>query len=134
MRFDLAFERTFAHPIERVWRALIDPVALGRWLMETDFVPEAGREFRMYCRTDAGETEIYLCKLLELSPPRRMVWSWVLETRQGEGATTVAFMLEEVSGGTRLTIRHSGDRDPSVIEAFESGWPSKLDQLEAALQ
>lgn len=133
MKFALDFDKTFPHPIERVWHALTDRAALAQWLMDTDFVPEAGREFSLWCPGGDGGTDHYRCEVLELDPPRRMVWSWVLEGRESEGATRVEFSLEPVPGGTRLRLRHSGDRDPQTIEAFRHGWPEKLDALEQTL-
>lgn len=134
MKFDVTFERTFPHPLGKVWRALTDPKLLGRWLMETDFVPEPGRSFRMWCRDGKGDTELYACDLLEYEPPHRMLWRWVLDGRQGDGETRVEFTLKEIEGGTHLTIRHSGDRDRETIEAFKNGWPVKLDKLEEAMR
>lgn len=133
MKFDLSFEQTYPYPIDKVWRALTDRTALGAWLMETDFVLEPGREFQMWCDDGDGGTDRYICKVLALEPPRRMVWSWVLDGRESEGETIVAFNLEPVGDGTRLTVRHSGDRDPAVIDAFKSGWPSKLGDLRDVL-
>lgn len=133
MRFELPFERTFPHPIGKVWHALTDASALGVWLMKTDFVAEKGRTFRMWCDDGQGGTDLYLCDVLELEPQRRMVWSWVLDGQQDAGTTVVEFHLEEVPEGTRLTIRHTGDLDPETIEKFKGGWPAKLDILEKSL-
>jgi len=133
MKFEIAFQRTYPHPPEKVWRALTEPGALGDWLMETDFSPEIGRAFHMWCDDAKGGRDTYLCRVLELEPLHRMVWSWVLDGRQDDGETIVEFRLEKVPEGTRLTVRHSGDRDPDTIERFRGGWPVKLDQLEATL-
>ncbi|MGR3759454.1 SRPBCC family protein [Roseobacteraceae bacterium NS-SX3] len=133
MKFDLAFERTYPHPAEKVWKALADPELLGKWLMETDFQPVTGHEFSMWCDDGGGGTDRYICKVLSCEPPHRMRWSWVVEGNQHLGTTEVEFRLEETGTGTRLTIRHSGDRDPKIIEAFKSGWPSKLDRLNEVL-
>lgn len=133
MKFEIVFAETYPHPLDKVWRALTDASALGRWLMETDFVPEPGRAFTMWCDDGAGGREVYRCRLLEYEPKRRMLWSWRLESRAGEPATTVEFRLEGVAGGTRLTVTHSGERDEATIERFKSGWPWKLEQLAAAL-
>jgi len=134
VKFDISFERTYPHSLQKVWRALTDRELLSRWLMETDFVPEPGAPFQMWCQDGKGGTDRYLCKIVEYEPPRRMVWSWVLDGRQNSGATHVEFALKEVSGATRLTVRHSGDRDLDTIEAFKGGWPVKLDQLEVAMR
>ncbi len=134
MEFRIAFSETYPHPVEKVWQALIDPEAIGKWLMETDFVPEAGRDFQMWCDDGHGGTDHYLCKVLALEPPHRMVWSWLLDGRQDEGETFVEFRLEGVDDGTRLTVEHSGDRPSEIVEAFRSGWPYKLEELERTLR
>ena len=87
----------------------------------------------MWCDDGDGGTDLYLCKVLELDPPHHMLWSWILDGRQNEGETYVEFQLEEVSRGTHLTIRHTGDRDPETIEKFKGGWPVKLKQLSDSL-
>ena len=134
MKFEIAFERDYSHPLESVWRALTDSEALGQWLMATDFVPEEGRSFQMWCKNPDGVTDRYLCKLLTIEPPVRMLWSWTLDGRQSEGETLVEFELTEIAEGTRLTVRHSGDRDPATIDAFKSGWPHKLAVLGSVLE
>lgn len=134
MKFELDFEKVYPHPIERVWRALTEREALGSWLMETDFVASEGHAFSMWCEDGEGGTDRYLCKVLVLEPQRRMLWSWMLDGKQSEGETFVDFRLEEVASGTRLTVRHSGDRDADMVEKFKGGWPTKLKQLDAALQ
>jgi uncharacterized protein YndB with AHSA1/START domain len=134
VKFDIAFERIYPHPLRKVWRALTDRELLGQWLMETDFVPERGASFQMWCQYGEGGTDRYLCELIEFEPPRRMVWSWVLDERQNDGAMHVEFTLKEVPEGTHLRVRHFGDRDQEIIDAFQGGWPVKLDQLEEAMR
>ncbi len=129
MQFHLSFEHVFDKPIDRVWRAITDRRGLKTWLLDTNFVAELGREFEMWCTNDDGGVDTYNCRVLELQPPAKMVWSWVLAGREAEGETLVEFKLEEVEGGTRLTLSHSGDREPRVIDMFKSGWPAKLDAL-----
>lgn len=133
MKFSITFSETYPHPPEKVWRALTDRKALAAWLMDTDFEPEPGRDFTMWCDDGAGGTDIYRCRLLEFEPQRRMLWSWTLESRRSEPPTTVEFRVEEVDGGTTVTIVHGGDRDEVTIERFKSGWPWKLEQLGRAL-
>lgn len=133
MKFSIELSETYPHPRDEVWRALTDAGALGQWLMETDFVPENGRAFTMWCDDGAGGRDVYRCRLLEIEPPQRMLWSWLLEGASSQPPTTVEFRLEEVDGGTRVTVVHSGDRDEATIERFRSGWPWKLAQLGATL-
>ena len=134
MNFELHFERTYPHRVADVWRAVTEPAALGEWLMENDFVPELGHEFHLLCRDADGTTSRYRCKLLELETEKRLLWSWVLEDRPEAGEMLVEVTLEAVPEGTRLRIRHSGDRDRTAIDDFEGGWPRMLEKLENVLR
>ena len=133
MKFEIRFERLYPHPPQKVWRALVDPAALGEWLRETDFAPETGPAFKMWCDDGAGGPDTYLCTLLDFDPPRRMVWSWALDGAARRDETFVEITVEPAPGGARVTVTHSGDLDPGASEKFKGGWPAKLDSLEAVL-
>lgn len=127
MKFEVVVEEDFPHPIEKVWTAMTERKALGEWLLETDnFRPEVGCKFEMYCTNDDGTRDVYRMEVLELEAPRRMLWSWVLSGNESQGLTEVEFVLNEIEGGTRVTVRHRGDRDREMLERFRSGWPFKL--------
>lgn len=133
MKFQIGFERVYPHSVEKVWQSLIEPAALGQWLMETDFKPEKGRAFTMWCDDGEGGTDVYHCRLLEYEPPRRMLWSWVVDGAAAQGETLVEFRVAPADGGTRLTIVHSGDRTKEIVEKFKGGWPAKLAALASVL-
>jgi len=135
MKFDLVFEETYPQPPEEVWAALTDARALSEWLNELDgFEARVGCRFRMLCPHDDGSRDIYHCEVLELEPLRRMVWSWLLEQPGNPPPTLVEYRMEPApGGGTRLEVRHSGDRPAQVAERFREGWPSKLAALQEAL-
>ena len=129
MNFDIDFERDYPQTVEQVWKALTDRNALGEWLMETDFVEQAGHAFKMWCDNGDGGTDTYICKLLELEKHKRMLWSWLRDGDQDPGETLVEFTLMPIETGTRLTIRHRGDLDPKNVQNFKSGWPGKIERL-----
>jgi uncharacterized protein YndB with AHSA1/START domain len=133
--FALTFEETYPQPPEAVWTALTDARALSEWLNEMDgFEARVGCRFRMLCPQDDGTQDVYHCEVLELVPGRRMVWSWLLEQPDDPPPTRVEFHLEPApGGGTRLEIRHSGDRPADVADRFRQGWPSKLEALGGTL-
>jgi len=88
----------------------------------------------MLCTSDSGTVDVYHCEVLELDPPRRMVWSWLLEQAGSPPPTRVEYRVEPATGGgTRLEIRHSGDRPAGMAERFREGWPSKMAALRETL-
>ena len=116
---------TYPHPRERVWAALTDSAVLGRWLMPNDFVPAVGHRFTLRADPSPGFDGIIECEVLALDPPRSMTWAW----RGGPIDTQVAFELEEVEGGTRLQLVHSGFEGPAPVFVsliLGSGWRKLL--------
>lgn len=130
MRFEVVVEREYPHAIDDVWAGLTTGEAISEWLMETRyFVAEVGCKFEMFCLDDKGHEDVYRCEILEIEPPRRMRWSWVLGGNESLGPTEVEYCLESTDSGTKVTLWHRGDRDKQMLERFKAGWPNKLDQL-----
>jgi uncharacterized protein YndB with AHSA1/START domain len=128
MRLDIAMEELLPAPVERVWHALTDRETLERWLMRTDgFEARVGTRFalgeppREGCR---GQVE---CEVLEVVPPRRMVWSW--RSSEDPATTRLVIELEPAGRHTRLVLRHTGEADERTVSATTRGWTSKLSAL-----
>ena len=69
--------------------------------------------------------------MLELDPPRRMVWAWSPGRRRPP--TTVDFELTPEAGGTRLRSTHTGEIDRHVGRLLGEGWPSRIELLRRRL-
>ena len=127
MKADIDVTRTYPHPIERVWAALTSAEALAAWLMPNDFAAEAEREFTFRTRPRPGFDGIVRCRVLELEPPTRMVWSWA----GGKIDTTVTFTLsEDTPGHTTLRMRQLGFQGLAAQltrRILESGWIKMYD-------
>lgn len=129
-------ERTYSHPVERVWEAIATSRGLGAWLMPNDFEPRGGHRFTFRWKKVPGWRGYVECEVQAIEPMRRLVFSWVGD--QGQRPTTVTFQLEAVSGGTLLRFDHS---DFQGIGGFfsrmmmKNGWRKKMleRQLTAAL-
>ncbi len=128
MRLDISMEELFPVPVEQVWKALSDPELIARWLMVADgFEPKVGARFtlrgepREDCR---GDVE---CEVLELSPPHRMVWSWL--GGDDPAVTRLVLELQATDGGTRLSLRHTGEADERTVTRTTAGWTEKLRAL-----
>lgn len=135
MKFEVGVERHYPHSIAEVWEGLTTNVAISEWLLETNnFEAKVGHRFDMTCVDSSGKLDVYRCQVLELDPPNRMVWSWVLDGNEEQGLTEVEFRLTAVDTGTRVELLHRGDRDKAMLERFKAGWPYKLDQLARVLE
>jgi len=132
VKFDLLFDEVFPHPIQAVWRALTDSVALASWLMSNDFAPRLGHRFTLRSPAIPGWRGWAECQVLEMDPPRRMVWSWQ-STDVGE-PTKLTFELSTVPEGTQLRLRHTGDTDPAMVNLIRSRWGAKLQALRGLLE
>jgi uncharacterized protein YndB with AHSA1/START domain len=125
MRLDLQLDELFERPIDAVWRAVTDPRMLARWLMDNDFEPRLGHEFTLRDPPTATWRGWIACRVLEIDPPRRMVWSWD-GGMEGEVTTRVVFELHPEGSGTRLVLRHEGEATSERLASLGAGWTRKL--------
>ncbi len=70
-------------------------------------------------------------EVLELDPPRRMVWAW--SVNDAVPPTTVTFELTPEDEGTRLKLTHVGEIDPFVGGLLRDGWPGRIESLRRSL-
>ena len=126
MKADIDATVSYPYPVNRVWEALTSSDALAAWLMPNDFKPVAGHRFTFRTKPRPGFDGIVRCEVLELDPPRRMVWAWA----GGNIDTTVTFTLEETAGaGTRLRMHQVGFHGLGAQltrRILASGWPGIL--------
>jgi uncharacterized protein YndB with AHSA1/START domain len=90
-----------------VFRALLDPAALSRWMYATvHWRPEKGASYRIDWQDTAVPAHTQ-GEILEIDEGRRLVLSWFMER---DGCETMAsFDLEDDDAGTTgLRFRHSG--------------------------
>jgi uncharacterized protein YndB with AHSA1/START domain len=119
----LRFERRLAHPPERVWRALVDPAELARWLAER--VEMDAREggavlFRW------SDTEVARGTIRRFVPPELLEYTW----REDDAASVVRFELRPDGAGTLLILTH---REIDSLAGLGAGWHAHLDILEGVL-
>lgn len=131
MKLDISLDEFYAHPVDKVWAAIATREGLSAWLMDTDFAPEPGQEhgheFAFRYQTEAGETGTIDCEVLEISPPHRMVWSW--GSPEFGAPTRVEIDLAAEGNGTRLRLRHTGDRPEEMVAGYTEGWAVKAAQI-----
>jgi uncharacterized protein YndB with AHSA1/START domain len=126
-------------PPERVWRALTDERELAAWFqvsIEGRIV--SGGEVWMTSVHPQHAGQRWPVRIVELTPPRRMVWQWhpgeVDPARDyaRDPQTTVTFTLDPSAQGTRLSVSETGfeaidlARRAKAYEDNTQGWSEVL--------
>ena len=103
----LSLEFDLAHPPEKVWRALTDPVLLAEWLLpvvDLDLELEPGAAFTFKTQPYPGWDGTVSCRILEIEAHRKLSYRWAVPFLD----TVVTFTLTPTGSGTRLSIVQSG--------------------------
>jgi uncharacterized protein YndB with AHSA1/START domain len=147
----VVLERVFAAPIGLVWKMWTDPLSLKAWygpagatvpVAELDAWP-GGR--RLVCMAVDPREMWFAGHHLEITEPTRLVYTETIADEHGNpispealgmppktpGITEVTVVLEEVMGGTRVTLTHAGV--PAESGAAR-GWNGAFDKLAAELR
>jgi uncharacterized protein YndB with AHSA1/START domain len=111
-RSDIHIVHEYAHPIEKVWRAVTDPELIAQWTKEglggraEGFAPVAGTRFRFVAKPQPFWRGFVECEVLEVRAPSLLRYSWVGD--QGDRPTWVTYQLVAIAGSTRFTFDHTG--------------------------
>jgi len=127
----LVVEREFAHPPEKLWRALTESPLLAQWLLSNDFEPIVGRKFQFQRDPLPNWNGVIDCEVLVVEPLRRLSYSW---GALGVGSA-VLWTLTPTEGGTHLRMEHSGfgvDQQANYKGA-KYGWHKFFDSLDRVL-
>jgi uncharacterized protein YndB with AHSA1/START domain len=102
----LVIERILHAPVARVWEALTDREAIGKWsFVMVEFKAEAGFEFEFYGEKDDVKY-LHHCKIVEVIPRQKLAYTWRYEGYPGDSLVT--FELFDEGNQTRLKLTHSG--------------------------
>nr|WP_274635926.1 SRPBCC domain-containing protein [Microbacterium bovistercoris] len=94
-----------AAPPSRVWAQFAEPAGMRSWLADDlDIDLQRGGEYRM---TGPDGTTI-TGTVLEIVPEGRLVLSWCEQDAGWRHPARLVFLLEAVTTGTRVTLRHDG--------------------------
>jgi len=97
--------------------------------MPNDFEPKVGKRFTFVPDCPASWEGNVDCEVLEITPGKRMVWSW--QTAGMERPSRVVFELQPSGIGTRLRLHHTGDAEEPIARDLKGGWPGKVENLRA---
>ena len=117
----------------KVWDYLTDPEKLALWFHKPKTSLVEG-EYEMF-GTESGDRLMW-GNVLVAEPFKRLEYTFTIAP-MGDQTSTVKWTLEEVEGGTKLSLRHEGL--PQGKEAFDlalaldKGWDDHLARMRASV-
>ncbi len=125
----IEMEHLYAHAIQDVWNAISRAEEISKWFIQADFEPRVGYDY-----TFTHESSIIKGTVMQVDPPRLLVYSWKVSGVE----TTVTWQLEEADEGTRLRLVHSGiekhgEHAAKMLASFTGGWEHCISELEEYL-
>lgn len=129
---------------EKVWHALIDAEITRKYWLDplskspahvnvSDWKPGSPWEHQ---RLDDARTVDVVGKVIESTPPQRLVLSWARPKEAGEASkhSRVTFdIVPHGNGLVRLAVTHE-DLDAQMLAAISGGWPVILSNLKTFLE
>jgi uncharacterized protein YndB with AHSA1/START domain len=116
---EVVFERRFAAPPERVWRALTDPEELAGWLAPAEIDLRVGG--RVLIKFEGAQER---GTIQELREPELLAYTW----NEGKTDSLVRFELTPDGRGTHLTLTHTF-AEAIDLSSYGGGWHHHLELL-----
>jgi len=133
----VTLHRVLRAPPERVYRAILDPDAMAKWLPPHGFTgrvlesdPRVGGHYRMqFTNLGNGQTHAFGGVYLELVPNERIVNTDRFDDSNLPGEMITTITLKAVSVGTELRAEQRGIPAMIPTEACYLGWQESLQLL-----
>lgn len=151
---EVAFERIYNAPVEKVWQAWTDPEMLKQWWGPNDVsIPECEVDLRVggkfYIVMEAGEAMGPYkgtlwpmdAKFTVVEPNSKLAWTAQAWTEGQKDQTTIEQSTEVTftadAGKTKVNIKaaihKSGPAAQMAVEGMQYGFSQQLDKLEGFL-
>jgi uncharacterized protein YndB with AHSA1/START domain len=131
-------------PVSRVWRALSNAEEFGNWfgVALRGKTMKVGETLEGTVTNPGYEHLIWRVKIERMEPERLLAWRWhpaAIDTAvdySAEPMTLVVFELQEVPGGTRLSLVESGfdaiplERRANAFRLNSGGWETQMKNIE----
>jgi uncharacterized protein YndB with AHSA1/START domain len=140
---------TIKASIDKVWAAITEAEHLARWFPHSAVLPNSAVGTRgVFTWDDYGSFPV---RVEDVDPPHSIAYRWSNSAPldasgdqidhmdlDPDRSTVFRFTLEEIVGGTQLTVVETGFgtlADPAArMEDNRGGWDSELDELVAYLE
>lgn len=131
---ELLHHIVIAAPIDAVWDELTKLGGKQRAMMDTVLDSTLRVGAPLYYKTPDGKRVFIVGRIVEIDPPTRFVHTQRLTTRD-DPWTLVSWELDEVDGGTSVTLRHSGwPEDTTGLHKVDGTWASILPELKRVVE
>lgn len=140
---DYVYVTYIATTPEKAWQALTETDLMRHWWVDpkggcarvnvSDWKPGSAWQHQ---RADGSAIVDMLGKVLEFTPPRRMVMTWGRPSEEHEPAKHSKLTIEVepyTDSLVRLTVTHD-ELDESMLKGISGGWPTILSNLKTFLE
>lgn len=135
MQTEIKNEWIYEQSPNEVWEYLTRADLIELWLMPNNFEPILGHEFEFRTKPipSLDLDGIMHCKVLEIVPFRKLVYSW--KAGPGNGVisldTVVEWTLEKYGNGTKLLLKQSGFKATNVdiFIGMTDGWVKNIQKM-----
>ena len=141
---DIEFTRDYPVSLERLWRAVTEPVQLIQWFgPEGIYLDECDLDFRRMgpwsCTMrgkDTGKRFKVSGQITHSRPPQDsagsvgLTWAWHDDQDQRGPESHVTFAVEKTAQGARLTLTHRDLLGAEAAQDHSRGWMSTLRKLD----
>ena len=121
---------------QKIWNALIDPETTTKYWQNvniSDWKPGSRWEHRSSDRKDV----LLVGRVVEFSPPRRLVMTWAspADEAREEKHSRVTLDLEQIGKVVRLTVTHDRlEPGSEMLGEITEGWPKVLSSLKSLME
>ena len=122
-RHQVRFERTLAHPVDRVWAAITEPAQIEAWLARAEIDPQPGGRVELEWLNTGDEEIIARGTVSAIEPPRLLE----LDT---DAHGNLRWELTPKGDATHLTFIATVDMPDEHVTENIAGWHVHLDFLD----
>lgn len=129
--------RVFKAPVERVFRAFVDPDAMAKWSAPYGFIckvhhmeARVGGTYRMsFTNFGSGRSHAFGGKFVAIVPNERLKYTDSFEDPGMPGEIQVEVTFRTVACGTEVRIVQSNLPEALPVEFCYVGWQESIEQL-----
>ena len=128
----------FAASRETVWEFLTKREKLALWFFDAEADLVDGKDYALIqTEEDGSVSKMCWGRVLEMAQPSRLVYSFSIKPFPGE-KTNVIWELEDVLGGTKLSMTHqgigvAGEAALCLFMALDEGWDKHFAKMRGAV-